>query len=400
MKTTILGILIMLSYNYCFAQLKIENSTPEPKKEDVYDVSQDLYIRESHRGRYIGAPLDYKSYQKFINQRIFCISDEAFTSDGNRYALKRHFVNLPTPIKGYIQYKKKQLPFLINQIATYLYHPKIAVREPQSSDLHVLDDMRDRDYVTLACFEKSEKEKTPKQEANPSKLDIRKWKNKADKAYVMKYEASHQFVQSDISCVGHSFLIKKVLSEDEARNLLEEDPQINLVAKSENTHTFGERETYYYESLISGKTFLTQSVQNDILIKNNIDFGGSRDCESPIFLLESENGELFLTRLNEYKFKNAEFDIRTMSTVSAYTTYILENHIEYLKEKFIGKLYHIRCYPDPDIKGKIEDIVIRDNVLSVKYVNVETKEIGYRSMKWNSTGKLWVVADADEIIPK
>ena len=89
MKTTILGILIMLSYNYCFAQLKVENSTPEPKKEDVYDVSQDLYIQESHRGRYIGAPLDYKSYQKFINQRIFCISNEAFTSDGNRYALKR-----------------------------------------------------------------------------------------------------------------------------------------------------------------------------------------------------------------------------------------------------------------------------------------------------------------------
>lgn len=394
MKTTILGILIMLSYNCCFAQLKVENSTPKPKKEDVYDVSQDLYIQESHR-RTKFDPLDYKCYQKFINQRIFCISNEAFAPNGNRYALKRQFVDLSTPIKGYIQYKKKQLPFLINQIATYLYHPKITVREPQSSDLHVLDDMRDHDYVTLACFEKSEKEKTPKQEANPSKLDIRKWKNKADKAYVMKYEASHQFVQSDISCVGRSFLIKKVLSEDEARNLLEEAPQINLVAKSENTHTFGERETYYYESLISGKTFLTPSVQNDILIKNNIDFGESRDCESPVFLLENESGELFLTRLNEDKYKSA-FSVRDKS----YTTYILENHIEYLKEKFIGKLYHIRRYPDPDIKGKIEDIVIRDNVLSVKYVNVETKEIGYRSMEWNSTGYLWVVAHADEIMPR
>ena len=185
------------------------------------------------------------------------------------------------------------------------------------------------------------------------------------------------------------------MSEDEARNLLEEDPQINLVAKSENTHTFGERETYYYESLISGKTFLTPSVQNDILIKNNIDFGESRDCESPVFLLENESGELFLTRLNEDKYKSA-FSVRDKS----YTTYILENHIEYLKEKFIGKLYHIRRYPDPDIKGKIEDIVIRDNVLSVKYVNVETKEIGYRSMEWNSTGHLWVVAHADEIMPR
>lgn len=207
-------------------------------------------------------------------------------------------------------------------------------------------------------------------------------------------------VNKSISSAGHSYLIKKILTLDEALKLLEEAPQIKLVTKSENTHTFGERETYYYESLISGKTFLTQSVQNDILIKNNIDFGGSRDCESPIFLLESENGELFLTRLNEYKFKNSEFDTRTMSTVSAYTTYILENHIEYLKEKFIGKLYHIRRYPDPDIKGKIEDIVIRDNVLSVKYVNVETKEIGYRSMEWNSTGHLWVVAHADEIMPR
>lgn len=50
MKTIILGMLFALSCNYCFAQLKIENSTPKPEKKDVYDVSQDLYIRESHRG--------------------------------------------------------------------------------------------------------------------------------------------------------------------------------------------------------------------------------------------------------------------------------------------------------------------------------------------------------------
>ena len=66
----------------------------------------------------------------------------------------------------------------------------------------------------------------------------------------------------------------------------------------------------------------------------------------------------------------------------AYATYILENHIEYLKEKFIGKLYSIRHYPNPNEKGLIEDIVLRDNALSVKYVNVETKETGYRSMEW------------------
>lgn len=158
MKTIILGILIMLSYNYCFAQLKVENSTPEPEKEDVYDVSQDLYIQESHR-RTKFAPLDYKCYQKFINQRIFCISNEAFVPDGNRYALKRHFVNLPTPIKGYIQYKKKQLPFLINQVATYLYRPTIATIEPQSSDVHTLDDMRNDDYTVWTCYDMNSKKK-------------------------------------------------------------------------------------------------------------------------------------------------------------------------------------------------------------------------------------------------
>ena len=61
MKTIILGMLFALSCNYCFAQLKIENSTPKPEKKDVYDVSQDLYIRESHRGRFNDS-LDYKSY--------------------------------------------------------------------------------------------------------------------------------------------------------------------------------------------------------------------------------------------------------------------------------------------------------------------------------------------------
>ena len=141
MKTIVLGMLFALSCNYCFAQLKIENSTPKPEKKDVYDVSQDLYIRESHRGRFNDS-LDYKSYHKFINQRIFCISDEAFAPYGNRYALKRQLVNLPTPIKGCIQYKKKQLDFSINQIATYLYHPIIKSVEPQSSNVKVIDDMR------------------------------------------------------------------------------------------------------------------------------------------------------------------------------------------------------------------------------------------------------------------
>ena len=45
--------------------------------------------------------------------------------------------------------------------------------------------------------------------------------------------------------------------------------------------------------LFQGKTFLTPSVQNDILIKNNIEFGGSNDCESPIFLMESKSENFF-----------------------------------------------------------------------------------------------------------
>ena len=265
MKAIILGMLMMLSYNYCFAQLKVENSTPKQEKEDVYDVSQDLYIQESHRERYIGAPLDYKSYHKFINQRIFCISDEAF---GNRYALKRQLVNLPTPIKGYIQYKKKQLDFSINQIATYLYHPIIQSVKPQASNVKVLDDMRG-DNAHLPCYEK----------------DGKNWKpytmvlhNARASDYV-----GNRVINEPVSLVGHSFLIKNVLSEDEALKLLEEDPQIKLVTKSESPYAPDKRETYYYELLISGKTFLTQSIQNDILLKNDIYFGGSRDCESPVF---------------------------------------------------------------------------------------------------------------------
>ena len=65
-----------------------------------------------------------------------------------------------------------------------------------------------------------------------------------------------------------------------------------------------------------------------------------------------------------------------------------------------GNGYKIRHNSNSNEIGKIEDIVIRDNVLSVKYVNVETKDIGYRAMNWNSTGNLWVVDLADEIVPK
>ena len=379
MKTIILGMLFALSCNYCFAQLKIENSTPKPEKKDVYDVSQDLYIRESHRGRFNDS-LDYKSYYKFINQRIFCISDEAFAPYGNRYALKRQLVNLPTPIKGCIQYKKKQLDFSINQIATYLYHPIIKSVDPQSSNVKVIDDMRG-DNANWSCYEKDDKNRKP---------------------YTMvlynAYAPDNVVVNEHVSLVGDSYLIKKILTLDEALKLLEEDPQIKLITKSESTHGLGKRETYYYESLVLGKTFLTPSVQNDILIKNDIEFGGSNDCESPIFLMESKSGELFLTRLNEDKFISG-ISMKDGSAF-AYTTYILENHIEYLKEKFIGKLYSIQHYPNPNEKGLIEDIVLRDNALSVKYVNVETKETGYRSMEWDSTNKRWVVADAGEIMPK
>ena len=183
----------MLSYNYCFAQLKVENSTPKPEKEDVYDVSQDLYIRESHRGRYIGAPLDYKSYQKFINQRIFCISDEAFTSDGNRYALKRQFIDLSTPIKGCIQYKKKQLPIVINRIATFLYHPQIVSEIPDGSNanLHCFDMSSEKKYdlILFSAFNYA--------------LD----------------NVQRKVVNAPIPCAGHFYVIKKILTYDEAFNL-------------------------------------------------------------------------------------------------------------------------------------------------------------------------------------
>lgn len=47
--------------------------------------------------------------------------------------------------------------------------------------------------------------------------------------------------------------------------------------------------------------------------------------------MESKSGELFLTRLNEDKFISG-ISMKDGSAF-AYTTYILENHIEYLKEK-------------------------------------------------------------------
>lgn len=100
------------------------------------------FIYENHIEGGFNDSLDYKSYHKFINQRIFC-SDEAFAPYGNRYALKRQLVNLPcSDKKGCIQYKKKQLDFSINQIATYLYHPIIKSSNPQSNHRKVVVDMR------------------------------------------------------------------------------------------------------------------------------------------------------------------------------------------------------------------------------------------------------------------
>ena len=47
MKTIVLGMLFALSCNYCFAQLKIENSTPKPEKKDVMMYLK-TFIYENH----------------------------------------------------------------------------------------------------------------------------------------------------------------------------------------------------------------------------------------------------------------------------------------------------------------------------------------------------------------
>ena len=380
MKTIVFCILIALSYNYCNAQLKVENSIPQIEKKDAYDISNDLYIRDSHRANYVGAPLNYESYQKFINQRIFCLSDNVFV---RVYALKRQFIKLATPIEGAIQYKKKQLTFSINQIATYLYHPMIRMAEPQSSNVQVIDDMRG-DNADLSCYEK----------------DGKNWKLYAMTLYnAFDYafdNVRRKVVNAPIPCAGHSFLIKKILTEDEALSLLKDDSRLIPKRENEKGHTFDRNPTFYYESTIAGKIFLTESVQNNTLVKDGINFGENGGCESPVFLLETENGELFLTRLNKKKSVSGQWDMGGKS----YTTFLLENHIAYLKEKYIGKLYKISHYPDPSEIGKIEDIVARDNILCVKYVNVETQSVGYRTMEWNSTGNLWVISWADEITPE
>ena len=133
--------------------------------------------------------------------------------------MKRQLVDLPTPIKGCIQYKKKELDFSINQIATYLYHPIIKSVDPQSSNVKVIDDMRG-DNANWSCYEKDDKNRKP---------------------YTMvlynAYAPDNVVVNEHVSLVGDSYLIKKILSLDEALKLLEEDPQIKLITKSESTHS-------------------------------------------------------------------------------------------------------------------------------------------------------------------
>lgn len=357
MRTTFFFIIILISCDYCFAQLKVENSSPKPEKEDIYDASQDIYIRD-HDGYYI-TPVTNKSYQKFINQRIVCISDEAF--DGYMFTVKQQIIKLPNPIIADIQYKKKNMSISVNRIATYLYRPSIPTPEPRSPN--AIDDLRGDD-ILLHCFEKDDKKK---------------------RIYKIRlHNALNIWVTNGSSCAGQTYLIKNILTYDEALSLLEENSLLKAKIKDS-------RENSYYESSISGKTFLTQSVQNDILIKDDF----LQQSDFPVFLLEDEEGELILARLNQAKNR---FGFAAGET--SYTTYILENHIAYLKEKYIGKLYNINYYSKPNVKGKIEDIVIRDNVLSAKYLDINTDDIGYRAMEWNSTNKQWHIREANEIVPK
>lgn len=369
MKTIIFCMLIFLFCNYCNAQLNVENSTPKPKKQLVYDRSKDLYVKSHDFLHRIGEDYEfygYEFYYTFINKRIFCISDEAFS--GYKYVFEMQTTKIDNPIKACLFYKKKQLPHSIDFFATHLYKPCMTLKKPEKP---IIDDMRGEDF-DLQVFERGDKKK------RGYKLRLYNFGN-----YEIDNEPMH--------CTGKFYTIRKVLTENELAKLLRGNPE--FVVEAETKNSYGKNK--YYESNIYDKLFLTESVKNNVFIAS--EFGDlledDRYSFEPFFLLEDEYGEQFVTRLNSFK-ERGNYSSET------YTSYVIEEHLEYLKEKFIGKLYHIRHYPNPDEKGKIEDIVIRDNVLSVKYVNIETKDIGYRAMEWNSTGNLWVVAWADEIAPE
>lgn len=370
MRTIACIILVALSYGYCNAQLKVENSTPKQKKEETYHISEDLYIRELNPQ----GITYYKFYQKFVNQRIFCISDKAFNTE---YSVKQQIIKLPADIKAAIQHNKKQLPFSVNQIATYLYNPEINLSKSEDSEIEVLDDMRGNN-VTLRAYRNNGKEE--------SKITIF---NASDCIHGIRNKASH---------AGNSYLIKQVLTPAEASNLLEESSLLSPKGQDKAGNKL-------YETTISGKTFLSPSLQDNIVIlrprhesfdNKNLYFGSDSHYETPVFLLEDENGELFFTQLNVRK----QF-IGDITTEKSYCAYIIENHIAYLKEQYVGKPYRIKHYPGPDEIVKIEDLVIRDNQLYVKYVGIKTQSVGYRAMDWNKnrTTPRWEIYSAEEYEP-
>ena len=69
------------------------------------------------------------------------------------------------------------------------------------------------------------------------------------------YIIGKRVANEPVSLAGDSYLIKKILTFDEALKLLEEDPQIKLITKSESTHGLGKKKPVIMNHLFQEKHF-------------------------------------------------------------------------------------------------------------------------------------------------
>lgn len=328
----LLNILLCLCLSIVYGKaqmLIVERERVKPKFETLNTDSIDLTSLKKSDEKIYGMSL-YELYRQYIGKRF--IQYNSF-----RWARvpERQFLDLPTPLTidfhGEPNFfgKISRGKFNISKVGTYKYEPTISKKET----VVYLNDLSGGSINSFYTLKKD------------------KFKRK----YLFRLQLPNIYTKDSIRYLTLKDVIF-VKDEEEFFNKLKE-PADYEVLRDDNGYRL-------YKSTINGKEYYSKMVKDDVGINNDYEYVRPRnEC---VFIMTDDNNQEFF----------CSFDYRTLCSV---------DHLNYLKRKYISRIYRDSYY---DLVLKVLDIVFMEEEdsgrleLQYKMENVSSGKISYYS---NST---------------
>ncbi len=329
----LLNILLFLCLSLVYGKaqmLVVKRERVKPKFEILNTDSIDLTSLKESDEKIYGMSL-YELYRQYIGKRFI-----QYNSFRWAYVPERQFLDLPTPLtidlfteNNYFE-KKIKGTFNVSKIGTYVYDPIINIKKRTVVYLNDLRGGSINSFYTLK-------------------------KDKFKRKYLFELKLPDVYTKDSIRYLTLKDVIF-VKDEEEFFNKLKE-PADYEVLRDDNGYRL-------YKSTINGKEYYSKMVKDDVGINNDYEYVRPRnEC---VFIMTDDNNQEFF----------CSFDYRTLCSV---------DHLNYLKRKYISRIYRDSYY---DVVLKVLDIVFMEEEdsgtleLQYKMENVSSGEISYYS---NST---------------